>query len=374
MMNILVAHSWSRNVGDMALLSTTIRMLEEAAPGACITALVAHPEFVRERCNLNARLERWPWPLERRRWDIILYPAIYLSHVLSVLAYRLFKARIFLFKKYERPLSAIFDTDVLVSPGGDFISPRYGFITTFSEFLFAKILGKKLIIFPQTIGPFTGLLNGSASSYVLNMADLILVREHETKRLLERIGVADAVVTADVVFTFPSPPETKRKNRVIICAEDIPGGYETYLEGLAKMIKREGLEVVFMAANGGDITINERLAKKTGTAVIKEIHPPEKVARILSGSEFLVSSRMHPIVLGTLSSTPFFAIGDSFKFRAVLGDLCEDCWTKTDGISIERIMDRIRDRERLREEIGMRLPQVQERSRESIRILRKEFS
>jgi len=389
---IAIAHSYSLNVGDMAVLSTTVGILTGIAPDSQITALVSHPDFTSKKLpRLNARLERWPWPVDHEAGKGPLrffgYAAVYLSHIVSVLAYRIAGTRVFLFnKKYSAPLNAIFDCDILLSPGGDFINPRYGFITTLSEFIMAKALGKKLVICAQTIGPFEGLLNGRASAFVLNMADLILIREQKTAKLLADAGVKGVEVTGDIVFAFPKALEEgkKRPGKAVICVEDLhpPALKERYakkMKELSRRVNREfGYRIVYMPANCADAAFHADLAQGIEDAeVIHEVHAPEKIADILSDAEFLISSRMHPIVLGALSCTPFFAIGESFKFEAVLGPICEGCCMKgyeleTDE-GVERIMDAIRRREALRRKIFGTLPGAKERAKRNAVLLCKKL-
>ncbi len=373
-MKILIPHSWSPNVGDMALLKTSVRLMREIVPKSEITALVSDPEFTMRKCpGLGIKLEKWPWPV--RKMNIIWYPLIYGSHMLSVLAFRTLGKKIFLFnREFEKPLSEFFNCDVLVSPGGDFISPKYGFVTTFSEFLFAKILKKKIIILPQTFGPFEGLLNGNLASLFLNMADLIFVREKKSARLLEEIGVKKAKLTADIVFTYPRPEKTKREKKIIFCAENVRSAkYTSKMVELSKKIADAGFEVVFMPANKADIRINKELAEKSIAKSIDTVQDPDSVAVLVAESEFIISSRMHPLVLGTLSGTPFFAIGNTFKFEEVLGDFAGGSWCKVDEIDIGKIMEKIEKREKIRNLISENSKAVRKRSEKTKEIIKQEI-
>jgi polysaccharide pyruvyl transferase WcaK-like protein len=376
-MKILIPHSWSPNVGDMALLKTSIRWMREIVPKSEITALVSDPQFTRKKCpELDIKLERWPWPVKKKsRFDILMYPFVYTSHILSVLVFRFLGKKFFLFnREFEKPLIEFFNCDVLISPGGDFISPKYGFVTTFSEFLFAKILKKKIIILPQTFGPFEGLLNGNFASLFLNMADLIFVREEKSARLLKEIGVKKAKLTADIVFTYSQPEKTKREKRVIFCAENVKSKrYASQMIELSKKIAKSGFQVVFMPANGADIAINKDLAEKSNAQSIEIVQNPDKVAALVAESEFIISSRMHPLVLGTLSGTPFFAIGNTFKFKEVLGDFAKDSWSRVDEIDIEKIMGKIEKRNEIGRLISENFKRVRQRSEKTKEMIREEI-
>jgi polysaccharide pyruvyl transferase WcaK-like protein len=375
-------------MGDAAMLLTTRGMLKEAVPDVKVTALVSHPEFTRERCpGIDAKLCGWLWPVPEAGkagfLDLCWYPFILLSNFVSVIAHRLLKARIFTInKRFAGALSSYFDCDVVISPGGDFISPNYFFVTTFSEFLMAKILGKKLVIIGQTMGPFKGLLNGRLAALVLNLADLIIVREHATARQLEGIGVRGHRVTTDLAFAFPENVKRGKgdKRRVIICPKKIggPSKRALYAEQLGKLagriIEEFGSEVVFLPTDLHDVDFQREISSKIDGKVkhIEEVHPPGRIAEIISDADFIVSSRMHAIILGSLSSTPFFAVGDSFKFSEILDSLCEGCAMgieELDDKGIERIIERIREREKLRGMIADRMAHVGERARESSSIL-----
>lgn len=382
-MKIVIPHSWSPNIGDMALLSSTVKTLKQVIPDAEITALVSDPDLTeKELPGLDAKLLIWPWPIpkgKRTLLDLASYPFIYLSHFFSVMAYRLARQRIFIFnKRYSMPLKSMFECDMVVSPGGDFISPRYNFITALTEVLFAKMLGKKLVIFPQTMGPFTGLLNGQICRRILNQADLIFLREKETEKLLRNIGVNNFHVTADIVFTSAPIQKIIKRKTIIICTEDVKSAaYEDYFAELTKRIAAEGFDVLYVPANGADIAINKRLAQRTGSKSLGKVPGPKDLAELISECEFLVSGRMHPVILGTLSGTPFFVIGDGFKFSEILGDLCEACWMELRWIKDEKSMDiileKIKERDALHKKINENLPKVREKALSTSSILEQKI-
>jgi colanic acid/amylovoran biosynthesis protein len=392
MTKILIPHSWSLNMGDTAILLATVKMLSDIAPHSEITALVSHPEFTKERCpHINARLEGWPWPTPDADrigvFDLVQYPFILLSNFISAIAYRLFKARIFIFnKKFSRALSSFFDCDVVISPGGGYIGPHYWFVTTFSEFLISKILGKKLVICTQTIGPFKGLLNGRMAAWVLNLVDLIVVREKQTASQLERIGVRNVHTTTDVAFAFPKTikQSSAQGKKIIICAKRLqqPVQREIYANQLRKLTERImdefDCEVLYLPTDKYDVEFQSELISEMPGKVrqIEEVHPPDKIAEIISEADFLISSRMHAMILGSLSSTPFYAIGDSFKFEGVLGNLCENCSMNIqdfDEKGIDNIAEQIRDAKRLRKRISDRLPFLKKKAMENSLILSKKF-
>ncbi len=387
-MKFLITHSWSHNMGDTAILLATVDMLHGIAPGCKVSALASHPEYTRERCpKFKGSIEAWPWPIPAGRpglLDLAYYPALFISNMLSAAAYRLFGARLFLLNgRFSGPLARFFESDVVISPGGDFIGPHYFFMTAFGEMLMAKILGKRLVVCAQTIGPFRGLLHRRLASAVLSLADLVIVREERTAARLREAGLKGVHVTSDIAFTFPQPKKRQRKaGRVILCPKKLREGREEYAQAMAALgrkIAAEGCEVVLVPSDAYDIELHAEIARGIGpqAKLVRAIHPPDMLAEYIAGSDFIVSSRMHAIILGSLSRTPFFAIGDSHKFQDVLGELCQGCSMdvgELDEKGIERVLGSIGKKEELRASIAESFPSVREKATRSGTILREKLT
>ncbi len=390
MKKVVVAHSWSLNMGDAAMLRTIADIVHGISPEIRITALVSHPEFTIERCKgLDAAIKGWPWPVSRGKRGIadyaIVYPAIYLNNMLSAALYRLIKAKLFLFNRaYAEPLSAIFECDAFICPGGDFISPKYFFHSTFGEIMMARMLGKRIVVCAQTIGPFTGFLDRKMAAFVLNMADVVIVREEVTAKHVRELGVRNVEETSDLAFMFMAGGKwsPKRGKKVIISPKKISGGRAAYVEGISNLVKRLvdelGYEVEFLPSDAYDSDFQSEIASGLGGRVrlAGGVFSPEEIAMRMSGAEFVVSSRMHAIILATLSGTPFFAIGDSHKFEAILGGLCDDCTIGIDGLDdkgVSRVLDAVKDGKRISASIGRKYPQVLAKSRRNAEILESKF-
>lgn len=389
-MNVVISHSWSRNMGDAAILRSIVAMLKGIQPGCSIHALVSHPEFSRPRMEgLNAELDGWIWPVPKKERasliELVSYPFVFAGNFLSALVYRISGKKIFIFNRaHASPLSRMFEADIVISPGGDFLGPHYFFATTLGEFLLAKLLGKRLVICAQTIGPFQGFLNGFITSRILMLADLIIVREKVTLDALSRHGVRNVYLTTDVVFSLPRIQKKQRAaGKVVICPKRLRNGNENYGKRIAELTARIRdelkLKVVYLPTDLYDSSFQAHIAGMAGgeVEVIGEVHPPEEIARMIADSDFIVSSRMHAIILGALSATPFFAIGDSHKFESILGPLCRGCTMshgELDSQGIGRIMDAIKRRKELERSMDSGLETLQKESMKNLAILEEKFA
>jgi colanic acid/amylovoran biosynthesis protein len=318
---ILVVNSFSENIGDLAILQT---MVEQISPLASeITVHCSDPEKSSSLCNAKCR--SWALPVYKS------YPSYSFSERIEGLRtmYRLFISMLMKKNMTKTPHADDFlRSDVVISAGGGFISSDYGYARPYFEMLLAKLAGKKVVIYAQSIGPFRGIIDRTISSFMLRMADLITLREGRSKKLLHELGVKKVYVTADSSFAFPPPPKTKRRKEIIICprkwTKTYSGSEENYLEflnGLAKALLQRGWKVTVLPTAQEDLGFHALLDMPQDVEFVNQVLSPELTARIISRSEFLVSSRMHPVILGSLTGTPFFAMGWEFKLSELSASL-----------------------------------------------------
>lgn len=390
MKKVVIAHSWSLNMGDAAMLRTIALIIKGISRDIGITALCSHPEYTMQRCRgMDAKITGWPWPVkqgERSLFDLaVIFPFIYANNLASAAIFRLFRVKLFLFnRRYAEPLSSIFECDALICPGGDFISPKYFFHSTFGEIIMARILGKKVVVCAHTIGPFRSAFDKMVVSKVLRMADVVIVREEVSAGHLRELGVPKVEVTSDLAFMFEPGRglDAARKRKVIISPKKISGDRSAYARGISRLAEelagRHGYEVEFLASDAYDYEFQAGIASGLGGRVklADDVYAPEEIARRMSEAEFVVSSRMHAIILATLSGTPFFAIGDSHKFEAILGDLCRGCTMgvgELDEKGIEKVIGAVKGSGRIAASIREKYPLVRAKSMRNAEILGIKF-
>jgi polysaccharide pyruvyl transferase WcaK-like protein len=154
--------------------------------------------------------------------------------------------------------------------------------------------------------------------------------------------------------------------------------YISFMKSLAWKIRDEfDADIVMVPTTPEDIGFHKGLLEgmPPGTEAIGAVLPPERIAETLAGADFIVSSRMHPIVLGSLSATPFFAVGWEYKLDelsyALCGSPCSVHASKADPATEELIVRMIRERGPLRKDMLARLPLVREKAGRSAELLRK---
>lgn len=111
------------------------------------------------------------------------------------------------YKKFNEIYNAISNTDILISGGGSLLqnTTSTGSLLYYLGIIFlAKLLGKKVIIFAQGIGPIKGNFYKFLTSTILKMTDLVTVRDRDSQNLLTKWGVKSKTVV-DPVWSLPMP-------------------------------------------------------------------------------------------------------------------------------------------------------------------------
>lgn len=312
---ILISNSYSGNVGDLAILQAMVDQLSPISKS--ITVHSSNPQVSSRFCP-GAACRDFVVSYERKPGIRIINKLKRLHLYSMMLLSGLLKKNL-----TARPqLDDFLNCDIMLSSGGGFLSSDYPLMHAYLEILLSKLAGKRVVIYAQSVGPYNGIGSSLFPSFVLRMADLIILREKKSKRILHKMGIRKVYVTADAAFAIPPPPKTRRRREVILCPRKPLGrfrgseeNYMQFLSELAKALLRRGWKVTLLPTTKHDIDYHALLDMPDEVEFIDRLLSPDLAARLISRAEFLVSSRMHPIILGSLTGTPFVAMGWEFKLE-----------------------------------------------------------
>jgi colanic acid/amylovoran biosynthesis protein len=336
---VLLTNCFTTNIGDLAILQAMVDHVKKLGKGIAISAHCSDVGFAKKKLPLKG-VEYNPsvWPMVNDPpglSDALMFGLVYASNLLSLSAYRLLGLELFLFNgKYKESFRDFVESDIVISIGGGFISADYGVLRPYSDYLMAKLLGKRLILYSQSIGPFDGSVQKLLSRFILGAADVIILREEKSADNLKDIGITNVHVTTDMAFALPKPKRKPgKKNKVIIVPRrwtypyrHSASSYKSFIVKLTeKLVGEIDSSVTFIPTTPDDIRFWSSFRKDVpeGVTFLDELRSPSEIAKEISESDFIVSSRMHPIILGSLSSTPFFAIGWEYKLDELNSALCK---------------------------------------------------
>lgn len=347
----MITHAVSLNAGDAAILRGAVGILHNtfsndmdfAVYDAGADAAKRHyPEF-----NYRPALYDQVRSAAKGRWRRRL-AAIFVLFLSSIwrkplgrrLAHRL-PARL------RDSLDEYARADLVVATGGTYLVPAYRLFPKIFDFMVTLLLGRPLVLFTQSLGPFPPGRNRFLLRWVLRRARLILVRDDASRRHLDDLGVSgDRVVqAADAAFAmarFDTPPRrfppVGRPLRVAISVRDWPhfqreppaAGMQRYLAAVAKLVRvlieDYAVRVTFLSTCQGvpeywtdDSRVAEQVvsllpgAVRGNVSVDREFHRPERLMGLFAEHDVVIATRMHAGILALCAGVPVLPIAYEFK-------------------------------------------------------------
>jgi colanic acid/amylovoran biosynthesis protein len=347
-MQILIKDNWALNLWDVAIAESMINQISDAFPWSQIILESSHPDIALKYFSHDTRVK-----IIWRLYDVSdiqhskkLLSLQFISKNSAILL-RLIKVSFlgfffaFFWLSSKNPtLLAYKNSDLIVSAGWDFLSKNYAYYLRLYEFFLIKKLWKPVFLYAQSIWPFHKSMNWLVKKS-LNSLDGIFARDEQSLVELKSIGVEKNVYkTADSVILL-KPSKTQRiesfmdentitKGTIWLVVRDIKyteiwdDQYESYLRWVASVVQyleNEDKTVILIAPNGEDYVISAKLIKKydlKSKLISTADFLPSEIKYLLSQLYFLISWRMHPIIIWSTAWVPVIWLGLEFKMKNYL--------------------------------------------------------
>jgi polysaccharide pyruvyl transferase WcaK-like protein len=263
--------------------------------------------------------------------------------IISSILIKLFRGR-FGFGKFYRDLKKV--DFVFNISGGDGFTDIYSnktFIALFWPSLIGALLNKKLILLPQTIGPFNKVKNQNLAEYAIKKATKVYVRDLVYADRLKKLEVP-YIETNDVSFYMePQKVDIEIDSNAIGINisglayynnyKDLKGRFPYYKNLLIKIIElfqNRNIPVFLVPhtynhetpeINADDLQaskdIYESLTNKKGINIIASpntdyIAPELKY--IISKFDYFIGTRLHADFAAIYTNVPVFGLAYSYKF------------------------------------------------------------
>jgi colanic acid/amylovoran biosynthesis protein len=281
----------------------------------------------------------------------------------------------------ERDLEAYLAADLVTTPGGTMLVEHYQFLPRLVDYAAVLVLGRPLVFFTQSLGPFTRHLRERALAACLRRARLVLVRGEETRSHVLALGVPPHVVRVapDAAFLLADDdlaradrarPLRPGSPRVAVSLRDWPffrtrsadvgqAAYERAVGGLCTwLVRTRGAEITCVSTCQG---IPEYWADDSRPAArMVDGLPADVRARVqvdgafrtplalrdhLARFDLVVATRLHAAILAMTAGTPVLVIGYERKAHEVLGRMDLDQWVVDiegiDGAGLIEATDRL---------------------------------
>ncbi len=260
--------------------------------------------------------------------------------IVSALIYKVFKG-LFAVGRFSKDLKRLeYVANISGGDGfSDIYSPKTFFIRLWPSIL-AVFLKKKLIILPQTIGPFYNKYVGMIARYVIKGASKVYVRDLSYAKEIEKLGVS-FTQTCDV-SSFMKPRKMNypvKEHSVGINVSgltyynnyrNLAGKFANYKDLISNIIGRfqeKNIPVYLVphsynfnkpGINSDDLQASKdlyaNLKNKEGVYVIDLDMTAPELKYIISRFDFFIATRMHAGFDAIYTKTPVYALAYSYKF------------------------------------------------------------
>jgi len=280
------------------------------------------------------------------------------------------------------------DADLVIDLGeGDSFTDIYG-IERFRKLLASKLyclrLRKKLILFPQTIGPFNNFWVRQSANFVIEKSFRVYVRDTLSGEYVSKHTRKPYKEFTDLAFLLPYGQNDELRNNaytnvgINVSGLLWNGGYtknnmfgiqSNYQELIRRLItsflqKREVKVhlVSHVLVDSMPVEDDYQVCKNLNeefpeTIVAPYFHTPIEAKSYISGLDFFVGSRMHSCIAALSASVPVVPVAYSRKFTGLFNHTLEypfvvDATKSDEDYTLNFILDQFENIEYLKEKVS----------------------
>lgn len=237
-------------------------------------------------------------------------------------------------QKYFRGFDLVWDTR-----SGDSFADIYGLrrmIVMSYVHEFARQAGARMIMAPQTIGPFQTRRGRALARRTLRRAALVFARDPISAAASSRLGrVVDATVT-DLVFGIDQPRAIDPRDVIV----NVSGllwkknphvdhlAYQSWMRDIIVALLALGRKVTLLphvldsGDHDNDVPTAHAIVAEFGSAV--DVYVPtglDDAREVIAASNILIGARMHACLNALSTGVPAIAMAYSRKFEPLLGSI-----------------------------------------------------
>lgn len=344
--NVLIinAHSFE-NKGDAAIIISMISSIKEFNVDSKVTVLSR--EYKKDQIYLKYGADKVGPSIINTYQDI--------SFLKKILLFQKELIRVLLKNGDKFDIAQEYKkSDIVVSCGGAFLYSKtkskveLTIINHFLQIAYALSLGKKVVIYSQSIGPFKNPVVRHIAKKILKKVDMIFVREEISSKILNSLGLSNFKLSADSAFSLEK--ETFQLENIINDEEkyiaitvrqwDFPGHdnravlYRNYISNIAKLIDyiidKYNYEIIFIPQVIGpnkheddrvafnDLIKEIKRKEKVNLKLLSYDLTPGQIKYIYTKCRALIGTRMHSNIFALSESIPVIAISYEHKTNGIM--------------------------------------------------------
>jgi len=228
----------------------------------------------------------------------------------------------------------------------------------------AKNLGLKVMLYANGIGPITKKINVERSRKALNRCDYITLRDPDSLKELEDMGVTDVPISLSADATLNTKKISDEEVKEIFRKEDIDinGKYfglsfrqwkyndPEFVRKISEIVKyvnkTYGLTPLFIPMQfPNDQTISNEIISMSGVKsyMLKREYGVKELLGIISCTEFVISMRLHTLIYSVSVNVPIIGIIYDPKIKSFMDYVNQNKYIDTKNIEVDKIIEMIND-------------------------------
>jgi len=398
-MKILILNVGWSNKGNRALIISIMEIIKKFIPDAEFN-LMGPAKLENNEIRIKEKIGFLS--ISNPKYTII--SLFYLFKCICIGIFNRFNVHIPISK--ESRLFDYYDSDIVISSGGDHLSGEYGIgvLGGFISILYVILLGKPVVLFGESIGYYKNSIINFIAKFIFNRMRLIIVREKLSKKYLDdnKITKPKIYVTTDPAFILN--PVSQSCVFQILSEEGVneiqrpfiginPSGLisrfkgkeyqeaeEQFTNTMVMVIDNlvESLDAsivliphVYTSDNDDRSTISKifpKVRNKSKVMVINNEYSPQELKGIIGLCDLFISARMHATIASTSMLIPTVGIAYSHKMHGIIGETLgqERYILDIKDLNYENLLLKINDawknREEIKKELEIKIPTIQEKA------------
>jgi colanic acid/amylovoran biosynthesis protein len=222
----------------------------------------------------------------------------------------------------------------VVSSGGTYLVDHYSFLHRYTELRVARALGKPVLLWTQSMGPFDTRQARLLARRIGRNVDAVFCRDQRSVAAWARVTTSPARVelAPDAVFALEPIPRdpvgapdvalvnVREWSRGVDTATIDVGDYHDMMRAAVQELVACGASVRALSTCQGvpgyaydDAAHADRLLGDLPVTIDGEFHRPDELMSEVAGARLVVTTRMHLAIMALLSRVPVIAVAYEFK-------------------------------------------------------------
>lgn len=306
---LIIGYYGSHNIGDEVLLEATIKLLNTVYDSPKITAITYNVQDT----------------IQKRKIDGVSR------------------------NKFFQILKAIRNSDVVVGGGGSMlqnITSNRSLVYYLTILWISKLMGKKVALLGNGIGPLRTSFSQSITKYVLKTLDAIVLRDIDSYNLLKTFDLKNIYLGNDLVFTMNQDiklAKTDRKILINLRKWHYDDSFIQTMIGFIEYLIKGGFNVTLIPFQvGNDDLLLMDIYNKINLPGLSYFDSTEydDMIKEISSSELFISMRLHGLIFSSICDTPFIGLSYDPKVTVFSENQEQECFVDLDSITLSMLISK----------------------------------